>query len=100
MNENNNNMTDINPSMNVTQAGDNQMSPMKPTPTPAKKNWSDREYFILIVETNETWKDSLQSEQECRDYIRVNGDYDIEYRVGYRVHAIKPITKRAKTVLN
>ena len=57
-------------------------------PAKKKKNYSEREWFILDATTNEIWKDQLYSEKECRNRIRDDGEYDVEYRIGYRVIAL------------
>ena len=63
------------------------------------KNWSYREYFIQNVETGEIWKDCIVDEKTCRNIIRVEGEYDTEYRIGYRVYQTNTITKTAKIIL-
>lgn len=68
-------------------------------PAKKKKNYSEREWFILNSATNEIWKDQLYSEKECRDCIRVDGEYDVEYRIGYRVIALNTVIKTSRIVL-
>lgn len=68
-------------------------------PAKKKKNYSEREWFILNAATNEIWKDQLYSEKECRNLIRVDGEYDIEYRIGYKVVALNTVTKTSRIVL-
>jgi hypothetical protein len=68
-------------------------------PAKKKKNYSEREWFILNTETSEIWKDQLYSEKECRNLIRVDGEYDIEYRIGYKVVALNTVTKTSRIVL-
>jgi hypothetical protein len=64
-----------------------------------KKNWTPKEYFIKEVDTGEIWKDGLISEKECRDFIKLNGEYDNEYRIGYRVEKKQPINKTARIIV-
>lgn len=68
-------------------------------PAKKKKNYSEREWFILDTTTNEIWKDQLYSEKECRNRIRDEGEYDIEYRIGYKVIALNTVMKTARIVL-
>lgn len=68
-------------------------------PAKKKKNYSEREWFILNAATNEIWKDQLYSEKECRNRIRDEGEYDIEYRIGYKVVALNTVTKTSRIVL-
>lgn len=63
------------------------------------QNWTQRSYFILD-ETNEVFKENLKSEKECRDAIRLDGEYDVKYFIGYTVNSLQPITKKARIVLN
>lgn len=63
------------------------------------KNWSYREYFIMNRSEGTIWKDSLESETACLVAIRLEGEYDVEYVIGYRAYQIKPIIKTAKIVL-
>lgn len=63
------------------------------------QNWTRRYYFVLD-DTNEVFKENLKSEKECRDAIRLDGEYDIQYFIGYTVNSLQPITKKARIVLN
>jgi hypothetical protein len=63
------------------------------------KHWTYRQYFIQNVETGDIWRDQITDEKTCRNIIRVEGEYDTEYRIGYRVYQTNTITKTAKIIL-
>jgi len=64
-----------------------------------KVDKAKREYFILVKDTGETFTHGLDSEKDARTFICKNGDYDIEYIIGYTITYLKPVIKTAKVVL-
>lgn len=63
------------------------------------QNWTQRSYFIKD-EIDEIFRENLKNEKECRDAIRLDGEYDVQYFIGYTVNSLQPITKKARIVLN
>lgn len=93
----NENQDQVNP--NEQEEGISVVPKVVASAEPKNKNWGEREWFILDATTNEIWKDQLYSEKECRNRIRVDGEYDVEYRIGYRVIALNTVIKTSRIVL-
>lgn len=60
------------------------------------KKWERRVYFVQN-HSEEIVVSGLMDEEQCQDYIRHNGDYNMPYLIGYTVMSRVPIIKAINT---
>jgi len=72
-----------------------------PDPKQVKtKNWHNRVYYVTNTTTGEIEADMMNSEKECRDWIRsIDSKFDVPYMISYRVDGVNTTTKTQKTIL-
>mgnify|MGYP000853789995 CR=1 FL=1 len=67
---------------------------------PKTKNWHARVYYVTNTTTGEIEADMMNSEKECRDWIRsIDSKFDVPYMISYRVDGVNTTTKTQKTIL-